>query len=220
MLKNIALIPRRADLAPADFRHHYETSHAPLAVKHLRGFAKYVRNYVIAAEPPEPGFDSLSEFWFADAEALKSVLATLESAAGTALRLDEERFMDRSRNAAAAVEEHLLHGAPREVERRVTRKWGLLFRATGAEDESDLHATARRSAERLIRECASSIHRVVLDLPVAPRPGNFPFGALLTIWPAHGQDSLELLSAAIEPGVDVVRVSLDSFETPPHVLES
>jgi len=43
---------------------------------------------------------------------------------------------------------------------------------------------------------------------------------VLTIWPAHGQDSLELLSAAIEPGVDVVRVSLDSFETPPHVLES
>ena len=64
VLKNLGLIPRRADLTRAAFREHYERRHAPLALRQLRTFHRYVRNHVVDAAPADPPFDALSEFWY------------------------------------------------------------------------------------------------------------------------------------------------------------
>ena len=64
MIKNLGLIPRRANLSRPAFREYYEQRHAPLALQHLRSFRRYVRNHVVAATPADPPFDALSEFWY------------------------------------------------------------------------------------------------------------------------------------------------------------
>src|SRR5688572_5899249 len=96
MIKNLGLIPRRADLTRAAFREYYERRHAPLALHHLRWFRRYVRNHVISATPADPPFDALSEFWYDSAADLDAVVAFLTSPTGAALRDDEAQFMNRS----------------------------------------------------------------------------------------------------------------------------
>ena len=96
MIKNLGLIPRRADLTRPAFREYYERRHAPLALRHLRWFRRYVRNHVVAAAPADPPFDALSEFWYDSAADLDAVIAFLTSPAGAVLRDDEAQFMNRS----------------------------------------------------------------------------------------------------------------------------
>jgi hypothetical protein len=109
MLKVIALIKRRADLARADFRQHYEEIHVPLALRHLDQMSKYVRNHVTAEVAGGPcGFDCLTEFWYADQAALQRVLAYLQSAAAEPIRRDELAFMAKPENVFFPVEEHVV----------------------------------------------------------------------------------------------------------------
>jgi hypothetical protein len=110
MLKVITLIKRRADLSRAEFRRHYEGVHAPLALRHIDQFRKYVRNHVTAEVVGGPaGFDCLTELWYADQSAQQRVLSYLQSAAAEPIRRDELSFMAKQENVFFPVEEQLVY---------------------------------------------------------------------------------------------------------------
>ena len=103
-MKIISLIVRRPDLDRPAFAQHYDQRHAPLALRLLPvPFAAYRRNHVV--RPDDAPFDCLSEFCFRDADAAEQTFAFLASDAGQPLHDDEDRFMDRPRNAFYEVEE-------------------------------------------------------------------------------------------------------------------
>ncbi|MBP1684662.1 MAG: Ethyl tert-butyl ether degradation EthD [Deltaproteobacteria bacterium] len=113
MLKVIALIKRRADLARAEFRQHYEEIHVPLALRHIDQFRKYVRNHVTAEVAGGPcGFDCLTELWYADHAALQRVLTYLQSPAAEPIRRDELTFMAKPENVFFPVKEHVVLERP------------------------------------------------------------------------------------------------------------
>ena len=105
-------------------------------------FRKYVRNH-LADVTVEPGFDTVSEFWYDDAETAGRVGAWLASSAGQVLRNDEAQFMDRARIGACVVDERLLHGPPREFEPGPLRKHACVLAARDGNNERtalSLHA--------------------------------------------------------------------------------
>lgn len=104
MLYTLAYIFRRADLNRAEFRHHYETYHAPLADKLLPRFAHYVRNHVIDSAGPLACPDAVSEFGFGGEEVLQAATQILSSRSGAPIREDELRFMDKPSNRSFPVE--------------------------------------------------------------------------------------------------------------------
>src|SRR5262245_20964530 len=123
MIKMLGFLPRRTDFTRPAFREYYEHQHAPLALRHVRVFAKYVRNH-LADVAPEPGFDTVSEFWYDDLQAAARIGAWLETPDGQVLRRDEAQFMDRAHIGSCVVTEHALHGGPRGYEPPPLRKHG------------------------------------------------------------------------------------------------
>jgi hypothetical protein len=106
-MKIISLIVRRPDLDRNAFAQHYEQRHAPLALRLLPvPFAAYRRNHVVW--PDDCPFDCLSEFCFPDPDAAKQIFEYLASDAAQPLHEDEDRFMDRARNAFYEVEEEVV----------------------------------------------------------------------------------------------------------------
>lgn len=97
MIKAIAFIKKRADITTEQFRHHYETVHAPLIDIVLPYYATYRRNYVDG--PVRPGgeafaFDVVTELEFAsvaDYAAWQAALADPETLAR--IRADEANFV-------------------------------------------------------------------------------------------------------------------------------
>lgn len=112
MIRTLSLIKRRADLSRAEFRSHYETTHAPLALPHMAGLERYVRYHLEEELTGEIGFDVVSAFWFADAEATARLNETLASEAGRPILEDELTFMDKPANTFFPVSERRLVGTP------------------------------------------------------------------------------------------------------------
>lgn len=216
-MKTLGFIPRRADFTRAAFRDYYETQHAPLALRHIRTFAKYVRNHVVRGEPQEPGFDCLSEFWFDAPEAAADIGAWLASAEGQVLREDEAKFMDRSRIASCAVSERRLTGPARRVESGVVRKLGLALVRASSATAADFETQLARFGEELIRRNEPSILRASLDLPLDPMQANLPLHALISIWPAAPETALDLPARGAAIGGLTV-LTLEAIETPPAAL--
>lgn len=217
MLKTLGFIPRRSDFPRAAFREYYETQHAPLALQHIRVFAKYVRNHIVRGVPHEPGFDCLSEFWFDEPGAAASIGEWLASPAGQVLREDEAKFMDRSRIASCAVSERLLAGTERSVETGVVHKLGLLLvRAPSARPE-EFDAQLASFCDELIRLNERSLERVVLDVPVNPLQANLPLHAFVSIWPMREAAALDAAPSGGAIG-SVTLVTLDAIETAPAAL--
>jgi len=216
-MKTLGFIPRRADITRAAFREHYETQHAPLALRHIRVFAKYVRNHVVHALPREPGFDCLPEFWFDTPEATATIGAWLASPAGEVLRQDEARFMDRARIASCTVRERLLFGPERTVESGVTRKLGLALTrgASGAPPEFEARVTDFAVSVR--RRNEGSILRISLDLPLDPLQAALPLHALISLWPRTPDATLDIPPCDAALGTLTV-LTLDAVETPPRAL--
>ncbi|MFK7895675.1 MAG: EthD domain-containing protein [Myxococcota bacterium] len=105
MIKTLSLIKRLPSLDRAAFREHYETAHAPLALPHLAGLMRYVRYHVEEVLVGDVSFDVISAFWYRDARATEAIFEMLESEAGKAILLDEQKFMDKAANRFFPVSE-------------------------------------------------------------------------------------------------------------------
>jgi uncharacterized protein (TIGR02118 family) len=215
MIKNLGLIPRRADLTPAQFRDYYETRHAPLALRHIRVFERYVRNHVVDATPAGPPFDCLSEFWYTGAGDLQQVIELLGSPAGDELRADEARFMDRARNAWLQVDERLLFGPARATEDGIVRKQALMMRRARGATAVAFRGAVDRYCAGLLRPRMVGFSRLQLELPVGPEQAEPACDALLTAW-TDGAPFAEL--PADEAIGACTLLVLESIETPPRLL--
>jgi uncharacterized protein (TIGR02118 family) len=102
MLKFMVVLYRRPDLTPAQFRHHLEQIHAPLA-RNLPGLKHYKQNHV-SADPnrPHPGWDAIIELYFNDPESMEAAWASPQGAASDA---DLPIFADLTRTTWSVVEE-------------------------------------------------------------------------------------------------------------------
>jgi hypothetical protein len=215
MLKLLGFLPRRADLTRAAFRDYYERQHAPLSLEHLRVFRKYVRNH-LADVTVEPGFDTVSEFWYDDAETASRVGTWLASPEGQVLRRDEAQFMDRARIGACVVDERLLHGPPREFEPGPLRKHGCVLAVGDGTDPE----TARGLAawcDALVQRHARDLLRATLDIPVSPLPPHLHVSGVLWLWPRDSSPSSPAASSAPPEGT-ASWLAVDGVETAPEAL--
>ena len=98
MVKAIALLKRKPGLSLEQFRKHYEEVHAPLAKRLFPFIRKYVRNYVTVAPfmaaGREPKFDCITEEWFDDMEAFRTMMDIYTSDTGRPIREDEKGLFD------------------------------------------------------------------------------------------------------------------------------
>ena len=85
-------------LSDSDFKDYYENKHAPLAAS-LLSLEGYERNYLDSKiNPLLPSLGSISIFKYRSIESLNVISKQMESEAGDALRDDEIKFMDVSKN--------------------------------------------------------------------------------------------------------------------------
>lgn len=108
MIRTLSLIKRRDDLDRETFRRHYEERHVPLARPLLDGLVHYARHHVLRDVRGPIGFDVLTAFVYADAEAASGVLDRVAGEAGAELRADELAFMDKPANTFFQASERLL----------------------------------------------------------------------------------------------------------------
>ncbi|MBW2232468.1 MAG: EthD domain-containing protein [Deltaproteobacteria bacterium] len=135
MIRTLALLVRRPDIDRETFRRHYESVHTPLALQSLVGLRRYVRNHVVEVlDGPDPPFDVLTEFAYADHSSVEQTMAMLASSeAGERIRRDELEFMDKPRNAFFEVEAWQPGGDPVQPPQQGASKLALLV---GPADES------------------------------------------------------------------------------------
>lgn len=89
MPKRITYLTKRADLIRDEFREHWSTSHAAIAVG-LPGVASYRQNHVTSGTDSRYHVDGIVELWFTDDEA---VTAGIHSDVAELLIADEPRFL-------------------------------------------------------------------------------------------------------------------------------
>lgn len=114
MHKAIVLLKKKNGLTREQFIDYYENTHVPLIRRLLPSIGEYRRNYLdlsLGTKPDpahHPGFDVVTEIWFADSVAWERFIAdarTPEIAA--AIAKDELNFLDRSANRSIGVDEYL-----------------------------------------------------------------------------------------------------------------
>lgn len=113
MFKTLTLLKRRPDLSMEEFVRCYESGHARLGERLLRGAAaRYVRRYLQPVPNPETGVvedgehDVVTEVWFDDRAAWEATMARLSTPEVMAeIVADEETLFDRSRNRFFLVDE-------------------------------------------------------------------------------------------------------------------
>ena len=213
MFKVLGFIPRRTDLSRAAFRDYYETQHVLLALCHIRGFSKYVRNHVVSGLPQEPGFDCLPEWWFDEPQVAADIAAWVSSPAGEVLHRDEANFMDRPHMASCPVSEQILFGPPRAVEPWVTRKLGLMVTHAKSTSPGGFADELARFGNDLIRRNEGAITRVGLDVPLDSRQPDAQLHALFWIWPAASATSIDVPQLGTAIG-RVAEITFDAIETP------
>ncbi len=102
MLKFMVVLYRREGLTRAQFRHHLEKVHAPLA-RALPGLKKYKQNHVVDDPTRKhPGWDAIVELYFDSRQAME---AAWESPQGKASDADLPLFADLNRTRWSIVEE-------------------------------------------------------------------------------------------------------------------
>jgi EthD domain len=117
MLKIMAFLSKREDIATQAFIEYYEQHHVPL----IRSLAPtpigYRRSYLVRGddlnrEHDSIDFDVVTELWFPDRAAYLAWGAQLAAASAGApiIANDEQRFLERSRTRAYVVEEHVTSG--------------------------------------------------------------------------------------------------------------
>lgn len=117
MIKIVVLLKKREGMTAAEFRHHYETRHAVLAMRHFGHlWVEYRRNYPISsasfeshAEDAEvaatPEYDAVTEIVMRDQAAFDEFLRLLAVPETRKLFSDDEaRFADRRRSKFTVCE--------------------------------------------------------------------------------------------------------------------
>ncbi len=112
MVKLIALMRLREDIAVSEAQRMYEEEHAPLVVRLMPMIREYRRNYLdhcsahIPASQVSPDFDMLTELWFDDAVSREAFLTRMrEGDEGRQLRADSARFLRAGSTRMLLVEE-------------------------------------------------------------------------------------------------------------------
>jgi len=107
VIKVFAFIKKRADVTTEQFRHHYETVHAPMVDVLLPYYATYRRNYVdgsVRPGGPDFTYDVVTELEFAstaDYEAWQAALRDPDVIAK--IRADEAHFVASAETRMYAV---------------------------------------------------------------------------------------------------------------------
>ena len=206
MIRALALLARREGITRDAFREHYETVHVSLALPHLTGLQHYVRNHIVEVlDPEEPGFDVLSQFGYADAEAIASVGRMLEtSAAGEAIRRDELTFMDRQKNVFFAVH----RCAHRVAESRDALKVALLVEAPAMSDA--FFEAHLRDSVRPLADPALGFDHFEARVGIGATP---PFHAATFLWLARDHYDPDALRAWAPTARRVVRLVVEEHVT-------
>lgn len=111
MVKLIALIKRRPEISPEDFRRRYEAEHAALFARSIPAevadaIDHYAQNHSARlGGGSEPAFDCVTEFSFRDMDALRVWSSWYLGDAGKVLRDDEEHFMDTGARVVLVTEQ-------------------------------------------------------------------------------------------------------------------
>lgn len=101
MLKFMVVVYRRKGFTRAQFRHHLEKIHGPLA-RQLPGLKRYRQNHVCKDPKRQPGWDAIVELYFDDWDAMEAAWASPQGAASDA---DLPLFADMTRTTWSVVEE-------------------------------------------------------------------------------------------------------------------
>lgn len=206
MIRALALIARRGDITRDAFREHYETVHVPLALPHLTGLRHYERNHIVEVlDPEEPGFDVLSQFGYADAEAIASVGTMLaSSAAGEAIRRDERTFMDTQKNVFFEVHRR----AHRVAEPRDAVKVAILVEAPAMSDAFfDAHL---RDSVMPLADLALGFVHFEARVGIGATP---PFHATTFLWLARDHYDPDALRVWAPAARRVVRLVVEEHVT-------
>lgn len=111
MIKRITLIKAKEGMSLADFRAYYETHHAPLAKRLFPMVADYRRSFIteVVRHPdgvPYPGFDVVTENWFATEADLKAFTEKIKRPEVRAeLLADEAKFTEVDKTWSFIVDE-------------------------------------------------------------------------------------------------------------------
>jgi len=107
------MIKRKPGTSMEELIRHYESSHAPLAVKSVPNLKKYVRHFIrpygndVYELEQELPYDVVTEIWFDDREDFELGMAYLtEPETAARIAEDEERLFDRSSIRFVTVEDH------------------------------------------------------------------------------------------------------------------
>ena len=111
MIKIVALIKRRPDLTPDEFREYYARRHAPLFRRVIPSevsdaITHYVQNHAVTlgGGTHEPPYDCVTEIGFDDLDGMRCWSHWYLGDDGAVLRDDEEHFMDTARRVVIVTE--------------------------------------------------------------------------------------------------------------------
>ena len=102
-MKAIAFLKKKDDLSFDEFAEHLMNEHAPF-MRAVPRPERWAVNLAVQGGEPQP-YDAVTEFWFADAEAFQTAMASSEVAA--ALQ-DGEAFVAPPGPLLMVAEEHIL----------------------------------------------------------------------------------------------------------------
>lgn len=106
MVKLFEILKRREGLTLEEFSRYWREQHAPLVLKTLPEFKRYVQNHALRLPGGgEPQIDGVVELWFDDLESQRACARWYLSEEGRAMREDEARFVDGSKTIFFVCEE-------------------------------------------------------------------------------------------------------------------
>lgn len=115
-MKMVVMFRRRQDLTAEQFREHYETRHAPLALRLFPYISEYRRNYIRhdlvhrraqpEGAPAALNFDAITEIWFESRDDYDRMVRDMTNPAiRDQVIEDEKKFLDRSATVVFLVDE-------------------------------------------------------------------------------------------------------------------
>ena len=114
MIKQVTLFNRKPGMPVEEFQAYWRDTHAQL-VRGLPGIRGYIQNHTLISsyQKQEPDFDGVAEVWFDSLEAMQANTHTSEL---SAVRADEENFIDRISLRSVLTSEVVIIDEPRPMD--------------------------------------------------------------------------------------------------------